>query len=130
HIHAAPTGTNGSIVLPTDVSSIPATVGLNNITRQVQVKPGNAVGLAALAGILKDPSQYYANIHTQDFGAGAMRGQLQEADYRVLMGVMSSENEPNGTSQPGNGMATVLAVATRDASGQLTSGEVELMFSY
>jgi uncharacterized protein (TIGR03437 family) len=130
HIHAAPAGVNGSIVLPTDVSSIPVISGLNNITRQVQVKPGNAVGLAALAGILKDPSQYYANIHTQDFGGGAMRGQLQEADYRVLMGIMSSANEPNGTSQPGSGLATVLAVATRDAAGQLTSGEVEIMFSY
>jgi uncharacterized protein (TIGR03437 family) len=130
HIHAAPAGTNGSIVLPTDVSSIPVQAGLNDITRQVEVKPGNAVGLAALTGILKDPSQYYANIHTQDFGAGAMRGQLQEADYRVLMGIMDSANEPSGTTQAGTGLATVLAVATRDSSGQLTSGEVELTFSY
>src|SRR5690348_17304834 len=39
HIHAAPAGTNGSIVLPTDVSSIPVQAGLNDITRQVEVKP-------------------------------------------------------------------------------------------
>src|SRR5690242_12970937 len=92
HIHAAAAGVNGSIVLPTDVTSMPVPAGLTNITRQVQVKPGNAVGLNALEGILKDPSQYYANIHTQDFGGGAMRGQLQEAEYQVFMGVMDSGN--------------------------------------
>ena len=130
HIHAAAAGSNGSIVLPTDVSSIPVAAGLNHITRQVQVKPGNAVGLNALEGILKDPSQYYVNVHTQDFGSGAMRGQLQEADVQVFMGIMSSANEPNGTTQPARGLAAVLAIATRDADGQLTSGEVDMVFNY
>ena len=130
HIHAAAAGVNGSIVLPTDVASMPVPAGLTNISRQVQVKPGNTAGLNALEGILKDPSQYYANIHTQDFGAGAMRGQLQEAEIRVFMGIMDSGNEPNGTTQPAKGLAAVLAIATRDDSGQLTSGEVDMIFNY
>jgi len=130
HIHAAAAGNNGSIVLPTDVSSIAVPSGLTHITRQVQVKPGNAMGLNAIEGILKDPSQYYVNIHTQDFGAGAMRGQLQEAEIQVFMGIMDSRNEPNGTNMAGTGLAAVLAIATRDANGQLTSGEVDMIFNY
>jgi CHRD domain len=31
---------------------------------------------ATIKAILKTPSGYYVNIHTSDFGAGAIRGQL------------------------------------------------------
>jgi uncharacterized protein (TIGR03437 family) len=70
------------------------------------------------------------NIHTQDFGSGAMRGQLQEAEIQVFMGIMDSGNEPNGTNMTGTGLAAVMAIATRDDNGQLTSGEVDMMFNY
>ena len=45
------------------------------------------------SGLLVTPDQYYANIHTTEFPGGAARGQLIPALGRVLMGVMTSENE-------------------------------------
>jgi uncharacterized protein (TIGR03437 family) len=109
---------------------VPVRAGLQETVRQAVVKPDDLMGVDALDGILKDPSQYYANVHTTDFRGGAMRGQLQRATYRVLMGRMSSDNETTPTTLPASGWAQVLAIATRDESGKLTSGEVNLTSTY
>lgn len=37
---------------------------------------GCAVNLAVASGLLADPAEYYVNVHTADFPAGAMRGDL------------------------------------------------------
>lgn len=65
HIHIAPVGSPGPIVVPlvppdaTGVSS-----GCVSASRDL------------IKAILKNPSAYYVNIHTTDFPAGAIRGQL------------------------------------------------------
>jgi CHRD domain len=64
HIHKAPVGVPGSIVVPLD----PPTSGFS----------ADCVGVAsALADdIAHSPDQYYVNVHNAPFPAGAIRGQL------------------------------------------------------
>lgn len=66
HIHVAPTGSPGPVVIP--LSPADATSGV-------------AVGCtsassALVAAIVANPSAYYVNVHNADFPAGALRGQL------------------------------------------------------
>jgi hypothetical protein len=65
HIHVGPAGTPGPVVVglsPPDATGISG--GCVSATR------------AMVKAILQNPSDYYVNIHTSDFPAGAIRGQL------------------------------------------------------
>src|SRR5512134_2019674 len=78
HIHAAPAGTNGGIVLRpepdvTAAAPVVSQTGSGNITRSGSVLGTNQAALDALAGLLRDPSQYYINLHTTEFPGGAVR---------------------------------------------------------
>ncbi|HWB84582.1 MAG TPA: CHRD domain-containing protein [Bryobacteraceae bacterium] len=134
HIHNGPAGVNAGVVLNTGLSagnSLAVKGGGDTVHLPVQVTPDAATALAALRGLFQDPSQYYVNIHTTDFPNGAMRGQLQKADAVLLMGIMSSDNEvPPPTNVKASGVAQVVAIGTRDSSGNLTSGEVYLTANY
>ena len=59
HIHQAPAGVNGPIVIPFSSLNSCAT----------------ATG-SLVANIVADPAGFYFNVHTQAFPAGALRGQL------------------------------------------------------
>jgi hypothetical protein len=65
HIHAAPVGVNGPIVVslspPTSGSSSGCTEGVDPVL---------------IRDIIKHPEQYYVNVHTTEFPGGAIRGQL------------------------------------------------------
>jgi len=69
HIHAAPAGQNGDIVVP--LTAPDATGRSNGCVR------GLDAGL--LGAIESAPANYYVNVHTTDYPAGALRGQLAEA---------------------------------------------------
>ncbi|HEX2238897.1 MAG TPA: CHRD domain-containing protein, partial [Gammaproteobacteria bacterium] len=68
HIHNAPAGRNGPIVVP--------------LTPPAQGNPGNASGCIAdldparLSAIEQNPGAFYVNVHTAAFPEGAVRGQL------------------------------------------------------
>ena len=65
HIHQGAAGVNGNIVVPLkapDASG--AASGCVNSSRSL------------VAAILANPGGYYANVHTTDYPAGAIRGQL------------------------------------------------------
>ena len=73
HIHKAPAGSNGAIVV--DFFNAPAGT------------PGPLTGCtttpldkALLKDIVLNPSAYYLNLHNADFPAGAIRGQLEKQD--------------------------------------------------
>ena len=65
HIHEGVAGENGPIVVelvPPDANGVSS--GCEEVSREL-----------ALA-IIQDPENYYVNVHTSDFPAGALRGQL------------------------------------------------------
>jgi len=65
HIHVGAEGEDGEVVVPLDVDGFEGTsTGCTDASD------------ADLAAIIADPAGYYVNIHTDDFPAGAIRGQL------------------------------------------------------
>lgn len=135
HVHNSPVGVNGGIVIPTDVGSgaaaIQSDTGQGSIRKQAQITPDNTAGVAALRGLLNDPTQFYVNLHTTVNGGGAMRAQLQPTNVVVLMGLMNSANE--GASTAGlnaSGVGSVILYANTDATGALTLGGATFLVSY
>lgn len=77
HIHMAPAGTNGGIV----VNLTPPTNGLSaDCVTEGEVLPSGvpvfAPGVTAQQ-ILDNPAGFYTNVHNAEFPAGAIRGQLR-----------------------------------------------------
>ena len=73
HIHQAPVGVAGPIVVPLFVSPSPATNARH--IRQSGVATPNAGTTGA--SLCQNPSAYYVNYHTTAFTGGAIRGQLR-----------------------------------------------------
>jgi len=99
----ANTGSGATFVLATDItaaSPVMATAGSGRIFRQVQVTPGNQVGLAVLTLLLANPGQYSISVTTADLPAGAMSGPLQAGTSAFLMALSNSSS--------GTGVATVV----------------------
>jgi len=126
HIHAAPAGTSGSIVIPTDVNggansiAVDAT-GRVRIQKQVQV-PAPAT-VATITDLLANPQNFYVNLHTTVSPGGAMRGQLVAAEMKILMGLMSTQNEVPPTTSNGSAVATVTVLRSKDAGGNVVLAE-------
>jgi len=68
HIHLAPPTAAGPVVVPLNA---PDASGFASGCAAV-------TDAALLKNILQNPSQYYVNVHTSDFGPGAVRGQLSK----------------------------------------------------
>ena len=68
HIHKAPAGTNGDVVVPFFTSESP--LDTNSKSGCVSAKESLVKAIAA------NPSNYYVNVHSPEFPKGAARGQL------------------------------------------------------
>ena len=123
HIHEAPVGVNGNIVIPTDVSntnrfSHPG--GAGRIQKQVVII--DPVGLAVLGRLVANPAGFYVNIHTPANPSGVMRGQLAGAELRVFRTRLLPSNEVPAVPADVSGSCSVTALATRDGNGTITGG--------
>lgn len=73
HIHQAPVGVAGPIVVPLFVAPAPPT-SARHIKQSGDATPNSGTTGAALCD---NPTGYYVNYHTTAFPAGAIRGQLR-----------------------------------------------------
>src|SRR5262249_18320083 len=85
---------------------------------------------ATINGMLTDPSQYYFNIHTTQYPAGVIRGQLQAAIGTFLIGSMTSADEVPNPNVPASGTAVGVGLATLGSGLLVTSGSVYMQTSY
>src|ERR671931_1259826 len=72
HVHQAPVGVAGAIVVPLFVSPTPATSARHIKQGGIATPNAGTTGAALCA----DPAAYYVNYHTTAFTGGAIRGQL------------------------------------------------------
>lgn len=64
HIHEAPAGAAGPVVVTLDAPTDGSSEGCASVTRELALE------------ILKSPEDYYVNVHNARYPAGAVRGQL------------------------------------------------------
>ncbi len=138
HIHKAPAGTAGGIVIPTDVNNSDKSIavdatGVTKVSKQVQFPQATLnppLDAALIQDLINNPQSYYTNIHTTDHPGGAMRGQLVKADMTVVMGLMNQANEVPPTGVSATGIATVTVLRGRDASGNVVQAEAIFNLNY
>jgi hypothetical protein len=80
HIHVGAEGVSGDVVVPLDVDGFEG-------TSEGCIEPMEDASV--LQAILDDPAGYYVNLHTDDFPAGAIRGQLAAAPPNTALSVPS-----------------------------------------
>ncbi|HYL74964.1 MAG TPA: CHRD domain-containing protein [Bryobacteraceae bacterium] len=134
HIHNAPAGTPGNIVIPTDVSgSNSIAIDSTNkvaVAKQVQFPKNPSVTIATISDLLVNPQNFYVNVHTDDHPGGLMRGQLMPAEQKVLIGLMKPTNEVPPVASNGTAIGTVIALRARDTSGAVVLGDVFFNVDY
>lgn len=127
HIHRGRAGENGPVTIDSGIRGaepVVDTAGRGTINRQGFTAASNAAGLETVNGMLTDPAGFYANLHTTENPGGVIRGQLQRAEMRVLMTELSPRNENPAIDSPASGVGSIIALATRDSNGTVTSGQV------
>lgn len=77
HIHQAPKGVNGNIVVSSNIATFTDADGQGNITAVV-----TGTSPATLQAILDNPRNYYVNLHTSVNTGGAMREQMHNPKKR------------------------------------------------
>lgn len=133
HIHDGEAGVNGPVRINTGITgtnNVVSESGAGAINRQAQTLQADTAGLATVNGMLSNPSNYYVNLHTTQFPAGAVRGQLMRADMTVLVGLMSPRNEVPAIDSNAGGTGSVIVLATRQADGGINSAQVIFDLNY
>ena len=136
HIHNGAAGVAGPIVIPTDVNATTNSIvvdatGRTSVLKQVQFPTTTpALPVTVIQDLIANPQNFYANIHTIDHAGGAMRGQLLRADMKVLMALMSPNNEVPPTGVNASGIATVTALRALDSTGKVAYAEAIFHLEY
>lgn len=104
HIHEAPAGTNGPIVV--DI------IGLGGTFTNGVMTGTFPISAAVAQRMLQNPSNFYVNVHTQQFGGGAIRGQLAYVSGGPI--TYAAELRPGNENPPANSSAFGSAFVTLD----------------
>jgi hypothetical protein len=86
HIHQGPAGVNGDVKIPFFGSKMPD--GRTSVVGTVTVTDANL-----LANIKSHPEQFYVNLHTAAFAAGAIRGQLHALPVQLNLQKAINQDE-------------------------------------
>jgi hypothetical protein len=133
HIHNAPAGQNGSVVIDTGITatnSVSAALGTGRISRTVNYDSSNTNGIRFVTGLLAMPELYYVNIHTTVNPGGLMRGQLLPTRL-IFRPVMSTAFEVPVVPLDAEGAALIDVQVNRDpTTGAITSGTVVFDVDY
>lgn len=78
HIHRAPAGVNGPVVINPQFSPPFDATGSGTIFRSVAIT--DPTGLDTVRALIAKPSDFYFNLHTASAPGGLIRGQLAPAD--------------------------------------------------
>lgn len=76
HLHEAPAGTNGKIVVPLYANPMAPSPGAPDVAKQSVASCLRGLDEDLLKEIRKNPADYYFNVHTTAFPGGAVRAQL------------------------------------------------------
>src|SRR5260370_2125373 len=114
------------MVILSDVNGTPNTIAVDATGKeriQKQVKVPAPATVATIVDMPANPQNYYVNIHTTDHPGGAIRGQVVPAEMKIVMGLMSPQNEVPPTTSNGSAVATVTVLRSRDTSGNVVFAE-------
>lgn len=75
HVHRAPKGKNGPVVVPFFEAKNGLPPGINGLAGSSPTSP------QTVQRIWNNPKNWYANLHNADFPGGAVRGQLYKGDW-------------------------------------------------
>ena len=131
HIHNAPVGVNGSVVINSGLSGTNTVTGTTgNITRVTNYTSADTNGLRFVAGVLSNPELYYMNIHSTVYGGGVMRGQLQPNKLSLRPYLSPANEVPAITGLDAEAAALVVIQVERNSAGAITSGSVTFDVDY
>lgn len=119
HIHEGPIGMNGSVVIPLNPSSAVQTTADEDQTIRVQIEITDQASLDALADIISNPGDYYANVHSASAPSGIVRGQLRRTSSD--QGQCTQQSLTELTSQ-----VAMLRTTLTAASAALTTASTDL----
>ncbi len=126
HIHRQVAGQSGGVVIDSGLSPNASVTnpGMGNISRIINIDPTNQTALDAVNDLLANPGGFYLNLHTRQFGGGAIRAQLGPAPSAPAInasGIINAVQDKDiGVASPGSIISiygTNLAGAASDASG-------------
>src|SRR5437867_2929192 len=133
HIHNAPAGVNGPVVINTGISgttAVSAAAGSGRIFRTVNYGSTDTDGLKFVTGLLAAPENYYANIHSTTFPGGLMRAQLQRTSAIFRPPLSPLQENPALSTLDAEGAALIEVRVNRDAAGAINSGAVTFDVDY
>jgi hypothetical protein len=126
HIHNGAFGVNGPIVIDSGLNGTTravANVTRGNIFRIAEINSTDTAGLAALTGLMSDPTLFYINMHTTVNPGGVIRGQFSKNTY-VFFNQMTQAEEVPPTGSAGTANSMTYARLDRDSTGNVVSGAV------
>lgn len=124
HIHNAPAGVSGAVVISSRMPTFTDADGSGSIFRRTEIPSTDAAGLRALQGILARPELYYVNLHSSVYPGGAVRAQMAAEQLVFRVPLSPASEVPPVTGVTTSGGAIIRLHLTRNGAGALTAAAV------